>query len=111
MWTADNSVGHHNGPGSGRVDEREHFFGNAGIVANIGPFVEPASKVRDVRILGRHDTDGELGGSGVIWAIKRDSRDRLAAKSSLGSFAQPLARTLEHICSPSGRDQNSPFSI
>ena len=31
--------------GSCRVDEREHFFCYADIIADIGPFGEPASKV------------------------------------------------------------------
>ena len=43
--TADNSVRHHDGPSSGCVGEREHFFCYAGIIADIGPFGEPASKV------------------------------------------------------------------
>jgi hypothetical protein len=96
MWTAGNSVRHHDGPGSGGVDEREHFFRNAGIVADVGPFGEPASKVCDVDILSRDDPDGELGGTGIVRAIERDGGDRVAAKSSFGSFAQPLACTLEH---------------
>src|SRR5215831_8717455 len=96
VWTADNSVCHHDGPGSGRVDECEHFFRNAGIVANIGPFGEPASKVHNVGILGRHDADSELGGSGIVWAIERDGSDGVSAKSSLGSFVQPFARPLDH---------------
>src|SRR5262249_18327234 len=45
----------------------------------------------------RHDADGELGGSGIVWAVERDSCDGVAAKPSLGSFAQPLACTLEHV--------------
>jgi len=28
---------HCDGPGTSRRDEREHFFGNVGIVADIGP--------------------------------------------------------------------------
>jgi len=97
MWTADNSVRHHDGPGAGGVDEREHFFHNAGIVADIGPFGEPASKVCDVDILSRDDPDGELGGTGIVRAIERDGGDRVAAKSSFGSFAQPLACTFNHV--------------
>jgi len=34
---ADDFVRHHDGPGTGRREEREHFFGNVGIVADIGP--------------------------------------------------------------------------
>jgi len=96
MWTADNSVRHHDGPGSGCVDEREHFFRDAGFVADIGPFGEPASKVRDVDILSRHDADRELGGSGIVWTVERDGRDGVAAQSFLGSFAQSLACTFNH---------------
>ena len=43
--TAENSVRHHNGLSSGRVDEREHFFCYTGIIADIGPFGEPAPKI------------------------------------------------------------------
>jgi hypothetical protein len=57
---ADNSVRHHDGPSSGRVDEREHFFCYAGIIADIGSFCEPALKVGGVGIRCRHDADGEL---------------------------------------------------
>jgi len=75
VWTADNSISHHDGSGSGSVDEREHFFCNAGIIADIGAFGEPAPKVlRDVGILSRPDADGELGGSGIVRAIERDGR-------------------------------------
>src|SRR5262249_20565334 len=60
VWTADNPVSHHDGSGSGPVDEREHFFCNAGIIADIGPSGKPAPKIRDVGILSRHDADSEL---------------------------------------------------
>jgi len=33
---ADDCVCHYDGPGTSRRDEREHFFGNVGIVADIG---------------------------------------------------------------------------
>src|SRR4029077_6511411 len=95
--TAANSVRHHDGPSSGRVDQREHFFCYAGIIADIGPFGEPASKIGSFGILCRHDADGELGGSGIVWAIEGDGRNGVAAKSSLGSLAQPLACTLNHL--------------
>ena len=85
--TADNPVRHHDGPSSGRVDEREHFFCYAGIIADIGPFGEPASKVGSIRILCRHDADGELGGSGIVWTVEGECSYGVAAKSSLGSFA------------------------
>src|SRR6516162_98960 len=35
--TADNSVRHHGGPSSGRVDEGEHFLCYTGIIADIDP--------------------------------------------------------------------------
>jgi hypothetical protein len=57
VWTADNSVRHHDGPGSRRVDEREHFLYHVGIVADVGLIEEPTSKVRNVGILGRHNAD------------------------------------------------------
>jgi hypothetical protein len=97
VWTADNSVRHQDGPGSGCIDKREHFFRNAGIVADIGSFREPASNVRGVDIRSRHDADSELGGSGVVWTVERDGRDGVAAKSFLGSFAQSLACTSNHV--------------
>jgi hypothetical protein len=97
--TADNSVLHHNGPSSSRVGEREHFFCYAGIITDIGPFGEPASKVCDIDILSRHDADGELGGSCMVWTVEGDSRNGVAAKSSRASFgatacvhAQPSVR-------------------
>jgi hypothetical protein len=95
--TADNSVRHHNGPSSGRVDEREHFFCYAGIIADIGPFGELTSNIGSFGILCRHDADGELGGYGIVWAVEGDGRNGVAAKSSLGSLAQPLACTLNHL--------------
>jgi hypothetical protein len=73
--TTDNSVCHHDGPSFGRVDEREHFFCYAGIIADIGSFGEPALKVGSVGILCRYDADGELGGSGIVWAIECDGRN------------------------------------
>jgi len=72
--TADNSVRHHNGPSSGRVDEREHFFCYAGIITDIGPFGEPASKVGGFGILCRHDADGELSGSGIVGGNEDNER-------------------------------------
>ena len=48
-------------------------------------------------ILCRHDADGELSGSGIVWSVEGDGSYRVAAKSSLGSFAQPLACTLNHL--------------
>src|SRR5262245_15107063 len=59
VWTADDSVRHYDGPCSGRVDEREHFFRNAGIVADICLFGEPASKIRNGGTFSRHDADGD----------------------------------------------------
>ena len=97
MWTAYNSVCHHDGPGPGRLDEPEHFFRNADIVADVGPFGEPSSEVCDVSILSRHDADRKLGGCSVVWAVERDSRHRVATKSSPGSFAEPFACALEHV--------------
>ena len=41
---ADDSVCHHDGPSSGRLDEREHFLCHTGIIADVGPFGEPATK-------------------------------------------------------------------
>ena len=73
--TADNSVCHHDGPSSGRVDEREHFICYAGIIADIGPFGEPASKIGSFGILCRHDADGELGGYSIVWAVEGDGRN------------------------------------
>ena len=67
-----------------------------GFVANISSFGEPAPKIRDAGILSRRDADGELGGSGVVWAIERNGRDRKATLASFGSFVQPLACPLEH---------------
>ena len=64
--TADNSVCHHNGPSFCRVDEREHFFCYARIIADIGRFGEPASKLGSFGILCRNNADGELGGSAIV---------------------------------------------
>src|SRR6516225_1113795 len=58
---------------------------------------EPALKVGSVGMLCRHDADGELGGSTIVWSVEGDGRNGVAAKSSLGSFAQPLACTLNHL--------------
>jgi hypothetical protein len=73
--TADNTVRHHDGLSSGRVDEREHFFCYTRIITDIGPFGEPASKISSLGILCRHDADGELGGSSIVWAVERDGRN------------------------------------
>ena len=64
--TADNSVRHHDGPSSGCVDKCEHFFCYARIIADIGRFGEPASKLGSVGILCRNNADGELGGSAIV---------------------------------------------
>ena len=45
MRTADNPVRHHDGLGSGRVDERKHLFCYTGIIADICPLGEPAPKI------------------------------------------------------------------
>jgi hypothetical protein len=82
VWTAYNSVRHHDGPGTSRLEECEHFFRNSSIAADIGPFGEPTPKVCDVDILGRHDANRELRGCGVVWAVERDRCDWIAAKSS-----------------------------
>src|SRR5260370_23317370 len=80
------------------VDEREHFFCYAGIIADIGSFGEPASKVGSVGILCRHDADGELGGSGIVWAIEGGGRNGVAAESSLALLRSRL-RARSIICS------------
>jgi hypothetical protein len=49
-------------------------------------------------MLGRHDADGELGCCAIVRAVERDGSQGIAAKSSLGSLAQPLAWTLNHLC-------------
>jgi hypothetical protein len=41
--------------------------------------------------------DGELGGSGIVRAIERDGRHRVAAKPPLRSFPQPFECSLEHV--------------
>jgi hypothetical protein len=83
--------------GSDPVDEREHFFCNADVIANIGPLGEPAPEIRDVGVFSRHNADGELGGSGIVRAIERDGRHRVAAKPPLRSFPQPFECSLEHV--------------
>lgn len=95
--TADNSVRHHDGPSSGRVDEREHFLCYTGIIADIGPFGEPAPKICGLGMLRRNNADRELGCRPIVRAVESDGSYGVAAKSSLGSFAQPLARTLNHL--------------
>jgi len=68
--TADNSVRHHNGPSPGRVDEREHFFCYAGIIADIGPFGEPAPKICGLGMLRRNNADRELGCRPIVRAYR-----------------------------------------
>ena len=68
--TADNSVRHHNGHSSGRVDEREHFFCYAGIIADIGPFGEPAPKICGLGMLRRNNADRELGCRPIVRAYR-----------------------------------------
>jgi len=68
--TADNSVRHHNGPSSGRVDEREHFFWYTGIIADIGPFGEPAPKICGLGMLRRNNADRELGCRPIVRAYR-----------------------------------------
>jgi hypothetical protein len=97
VWAAYNSIRHHDGHGPSRLNEREHFFRNAGIVADIGPFGGPTSKVCDVDILSRKDADRKLGGGGVVWAVERDGRNWVAAKPSPGSFTEPFACALDHV--------------
>jgi hypothetical protein len=75
---------HHDGPSSSRVDKCEHFLCNTGIIADIRRFGEPASKVSGVAMLCRHDADGELGGSGIVWAV--ELRERSIADSQTQSI-------------------------
>jgi hypothetical protein len=96
--TADNSVRHHNGPCFGRIDEREHFFCHAGIVADIGPFGEPAPKICGLGILRRNNPDRELGCRPIVRAVESDGSYGLAAKSFLSSLLSRL-RARSIICS------------
>ena len=79
------------------VDEREHFLSYAGIIADIGPFGEPAPKICGLRMLRRNNADRELGCRPIVRAVEGDGSYGVAAKSSLSSLAQPLARTLNHL--------------
>ena len=79
------------------VDEREHFLSYAGIIADIGPFGEPAPKICSLRMLRRNNADRELGCRPIVRAVEGDGSYGVAAKSSLSSLAQPLARTLNHL--------------
>ena len=58
--TADNSVRHCGRLSSGRIDEREHFFRYAAVIADIGPFEEPALKSCGLGILRRNDATMSL---------------------------------------------------
>ena len=78
------------------VDEREHFLSYAGIIADIGPFGEPAPKICGLRMLRRNNADRELGCRPIVRAVEGDGSYGVAAKSSLSSLAQPLACTLNH---------------
>jgi len=91
---ADDSVCHHDGPSSGRLDEREHFLCHTGIIADIGPFGEPAPKICGLGMFRRNNTDRELGCRPIVRAVESDGSYGVAAKSSLSSLAQPLACTL-----------------
>ena len=42
--TAENSVLHHGRLSSGSIDKRKHFFRYAAVIADIGPYGEPALK-------------------------------------------------------------------
>ena len=69
---ADDFVRHHDRFSTGRRDEREHFFGNVGIVADIDSLREPAPKFRSVGMLGRHDAGREVGCRAIVRAVERD---------------------------------------
>ena len=86
MRTADNSVRHHDGLGSGRVDERKHLFCYTGIFADICPFGEPAPKVCGLGMLRRNNADRELGCRPIVRAVESDGSYGVAAKSSLSSL-------------------------
>jgi hypothetical protein len=98
MWTADDSIGHHHRLGSGRLDEGPDFLRNGGIVPDIDTLGEPASKVRNVGILGLHNAHGEFGRPGIVRAIERDRCDGIAAEPFL-ALAQPLPCPLKHVVS------------
>ena len=109
VWTAYNSLRHHDGHDPSRLNKGEHFFRNAGIVADIGPFGEPTSKVRDLDILSRKDADRKLGGGGVVWAVERDGRNWVAAKILAGLFCGAVcvrARPCARCCSSEAVSQN-----
>jgi hypothetical protein len=95
--TADNSVRHHGRFSSGRIDEREHFFCYAAVIADIGPFGEPALKICGLGMLRWNDADRELGCRPIVRAVESDGSYGVAAKSSLSSLAEPLACTLNHL--------------
>ena len=91
------------------------FFRNAGIVADIGPFGEPTSKVCDFDILSRKDADRKLGGGGVVWAVERDGRNWVAGEILAGLFCAAVcvrARPCARYCSSEAMSQNAAhFSI
>jgi len=82
LWTADDSVRQHDGPCSGLVDEREHLFRSAGIIANIGLSENPVTPVSSAGTMptatvqipqacyashqGSDVRRPELGGSGMV---------------------------------------------
>ena len=103
MRTADNSVRHHDGLGSGRVDKRKHLFCYTGIIADICPFGEPAPKTCGLGMLRRNNADRELGCRGIVRSVEGDGSYGVAANSSLSSLAQ-RARLI--ICSLSCVDDS-----
>jgi hypothetical protein len=54
-------------------------------------FQAPSRSMSRRAILCRHDADGELGRSGIVWAVEGGGCDRVAARTRLGSVAQPRA--------------------
>jgi hypothetical protein len=58
--TAENSVLHHGRLSSGSIDKRKHFFRYAAVIADIGPYGEPALKICGLGILRRNDATMSL---------------------------------------------------
>src|SRR4051812_15296302 len=57
---------------------------------------QPAPKVGCLGVLGWYNGHCELGRRAIVRAVECDGCDGPAAKSSLGPFAQSLARPLNH---------------
>ena len=100
MRTADNSVCHHDGSSSGRVENASTSSATRASLRISAPSENQRLRSVASACSAVNNADRELCCRPIVRAIESDGSYGVAAKSSLSSFAQPLACALNHLFLP-----------